>query len=269
MRRTLRAAGCVVALAGTTLAAAPRPARAADPLPPGHWSATWQDEFDGSTLDGSKWTTWSASYSDACRGNKPDHKLEYNLPGNLSVANGRLTITARRQAHTSPGGTSYGWTSGLVATGDSCGHDPSGGAFVKKGDYIQIRTRLPGRIGMWPAFWTWNAGGNEVDVFEYHPDNPGILELTNHTGGGAADYHQTGSDVSAGWHYIGAYLGASSVDWYYDGKLLHSDGRGFDSDGAYLIVDLAVADGHYHDAPPSDVDSAQMLVDSVKVFRNS
>src|SRR5262249_31440709 len=51
MRPTLRAAGCAIALAGA-VAGTPRSARAADPLPPGHWSVTWQDEFDGSTLNG-------------------------------------------------------------------------------------------------------------------------------------------------------------------------------------------------------------------------
>ena len=72
---------------------------AGDPTPPGHWEVRWQDDFDGSSLDKSKWTTWSSSYSDNCRGNKKDHKLEYNLPENVQVENGILKIIARRQQH--------------------------------------------------------------------------------------------------------------------------------------------------------------------------
>jgi beta-glucanase (GH16 family) len=269
---TNRVLGCLAAglgllalLALGTHASASTPA-AADPVPPGDWAVRWQDNFDGQRIDPHKWTTWSASYSEGCRGNKPDHKLEYNLPRNLRVANGTLTIRAERERYTSPGGETYDWTSGLITTGDSCGHDPAGGAFVQQGDYIQVRTKLPGELGMWPAFWTWNAGGNEVDVFEYHPNNRSLLELTNHTPGGGGHYYDTGYDVSAGWHHIGAYLGADKVDWYLDGELMYSDPNGFASDGAYLIVDLAVVDGTYHPAPPAGVDSAVMRVDSVKVF---
>src|SRR5262249_10552248 len=50
------------------------------PLPPGNWTPIWVEDFDGASLDATRWATQSDSYSDQCRGNHPDHKLEYNLP---------------------------------------------------------------------------------------------------------------------------------------------------------------------------------------------
>ena len=245
--------------------------RANDPVPPGRWRITWQDDFDGNTLDRSKWTTYTSSYSDGCRGNLPWYKAEYNLPRNLSVNNGVLTITAKREAYTSPSGARYEWTSGLITTGSSCGHDPAAGARVHQGDYIQVRTKLPGEVGMWPAFWTWQTSdgswSDEVDVFEYHPENRTILEMANHTppdvGGNGYD---AGYDLSGRWHYIGAFLGTDHVDWYLDGRKIYTDPNGFNSQGASLIVDLGVVDGTFHPKPPAEVSSARMYVDSVKVY---
>jgi len=266
LRRTAICASSALALlvaAATVLVAA----HAADPLPPGSWTLHWQDEFSGTSLDTSKWTTWTSAYADECRGNHGDHKLEYNLPQNLVVGNGVLTITAKKQNYTSPSGTPYTWTSGLITTGDSCGHDPAGGVTVRKGDYIQIEAKLPGQMGMWPAFWTWQGPTNEVDVFEYHPDNPTLLELSNHTPGGGDFNYDAGYNLSAGWHYFGAYLGSSTVDYYLDGELIYRDPHPFNSAGAKLIIDLAVSDGTYHAAPTGT--SAQMLVGSAKVFRKA
>src|SRR5262249_49356957 len=142
---------------------------AMDPLPAGNWMLRWEDDFGGASLDSSKWATQSDSYSDQCRGNHPDHKLEYNLPDNLSVGGRILTITARQQNYRSQSGIQYTWTSGLITTGHNCASAPPNGVTVHQGDFVSMRAKLPGALGMWPALWTWS---DEVDVFEYHWDNP-------------------------------------------------------------------------------------------------
>lgn len=232
-----------------------------DPLPPGTWTLKWSDDFDGDALDVTKWATKSDSYWDQCQGNQGDHKLEYNLPKNLAVANGLLTITAQREDFSAPSGIDYSWTSGLVTTGNACGNDPPNGAFVEPGDYLQTRTKLPGDLGMWPALWTWS---DEVDVYEYHPDNPGLLELTNHTGDTDGTYYDAGVDLSQDWHYLGALVGADQITWYLDGAPIFTSPKGFESNGASIIVNLSVVDGEYHPLPQVDV--SKLEVDSVKVF---
>jgi beta-glucanase (GH16 family) len=236
-------------------------ASVAPPLPPGKWTLKWSDDFDGAALDETKWTTQSDSYSDQCRGNHPDHKLEYNLPQNLAVSGGVLSITAKREAHVAPSGISYTWTSGLITTGHGCGDDPPNGGVVVPGDYLQTRARLPGDLGMWPALWTWS---DEVDVFEYHPDNPTLLEVTNHTGEGDGFYYDSGIDLSLEWHYFGALVGADQVVWYLDGQPFFTSPKGFQTDAAAIIVNLSVVDGVYHPVPR--VDESVLEVDSVEVY---
>jgi hypothetical protein len=232
-----------------------------DPLPPGNWTLKWSDDFDGTSLDTTRWATQSDSYWDQCQGNQGDHKLEYNLPKNLAVDGGVLTITAQREDYQAPSGIEYAWTSGLITTGHACGNDPPNGGTVQPGDYLQTRTKLPGDLGMWPALWTW---ADEVDVYEYHPDNPMLLELTNHTGETDGKYYNAGVDLSQDWHYLGALVGADQVVWYLDGQPIFTSPKGFVSDGAAIIVNLSVVDGEYHPLPVVDV--AKLEVDSVKVF---
>jgi hypothetical protein len=232
-----------------------------DPLPPGNWTLKWSDEFDGTSLDTTRWATQSDSYWDQCQGNQGDHKLEYNLPKNLAVENGVLTITAQREDYQAPSGIDYAWTSGLITTGHACGNDPPNGGMVQPGDYLQTRTKLPGDIGMWPALWTWS---DEIDVYEYHPDNPTLLELTNHTGETDGTYYDAGVDLSQGWHWLGAHVGVDQVVWYLDGQPIFTSPKGFVSGGASIIVNLSVVDGEYHPVP--EVDVAKLEVDSVKVF---
>jgi hypothetical protein len=234
---------------------------AGDPLPPGRWAVRWAEDFDGTSLDLSRWSTDSDSYSDQCRGNQPDHKLEYNRPENLAIADGILTITARRERYRAPSGITYSWTSGLITTGQNCAPAPPDGVIVRPGDYLQKRARLPADLGMWPALWTWQ---DEVDVYEFHPDNPTLLELTNHTGETDGTYYDSGRALAGEWHWFGALLGRDAVTWYLDGEEIFRSPRGFESDGAAIIVNLSVVDGEYHPVPV--VDESSLEVDSVKVW---
>jgi hypothetical protein len=57
--------------------------------------------------------------------------------------------------------------------------------------------RPEGARGAWPAIWTWRAGGQEIDVFEYHPD---VLELSNHVNSGCHYHRAPGMGPRAlGW----------------------------------------------------------------------
>ena len=122
------------------------------------WSLVWQDEFDGLTLDGSK---WSVQVGDGCDlgicgwGNA---ELQWYQESNVTVDSGVLRITAREEV---AGGKSY--TSARLRT-------------LGKGDWtyarVEARARLPIGQGMWPAIWMlptdevyggWAASG-EIDI---------------------------------------------------------------------------------------------------------
>lgn len=138
----------------------------------------WSDEFDGSTLDLTKWTP---QIGDGCDisldlcgwGN---NELEYYRAENATVSNGTLKITAKRENF---GNRNY--TSARLRT-------------INKGDWtygrFEARMKLPTGQGMWPAFWmlptdeaygSWPQSG-EMDIMELIGSKPEEVLGTIHYG---------------------------------------------------------------------------------------
>jgi len=122
------------------------------------WNLVWSDEFGQAGLpDASKW-----SY-DVGGGGFGNSELQYYTEArseNASVANGVLSITARKEAFDKNAYTS----ARLVTRG--------------KGDWlygkVEVKAKLPKGRGMWPAIWLlptdWEYGGwpasGELDIME-------------------------------------------------------------------------------------------------------
>ncbi|MEU5894191.1 beta-glucanase [Streptomyces sp. NPDC047461] len=197
----------------------------------------------------------SWAYPDGGPTNRDDNKLDHLT---ADPAYSRLgTFRARRRADGL-------WDTGLLTTEGS-----AEGFMVRTGDRLEATVRLPTRLGAWPAIWTWRDGGNEVDVFEYHPDNPNLLELTNHVRQGQSyvsdDAVRPGAVLD-----LGVTFGRHSVVWTLNGEQVFADGRGVGSGWrAYLIVNLSVCAGRYHPAPEPDVTEMSYEVRSLTVTRPS
>jgi hypothetical protein len=204
----------------------------------------WDEEFNGPINWGQRWvgnTTTSYQYGDH---NPNDNKLDWLDQNDVSVANGVATFTAQPSSHTLENGQ-QAWTTGLLTTEGS-----QEGFQVKTGDYVETRVQLPTQQGAWPALWTWKNGNGEIDSFEYHPDNPNLLELSNHVNA-AHDYYTDANAIKpGGWVTIGTKYGANSVDWYVNGVKVYSDNTGVGANwSAYLILNLSLSAGQYHPAP--------------------
>lgn len=229
-------------------------------------SNVFWDDFAGTSVDTTKWVVNSTSaypYNAWWNGsqlpttapnnggptNTPDHKEDYfnSNSSTVAVSGSNLVLTANDAGFTLSNGKEA-WYTGLITT-----EGVSGGGFqVAKGDYLEAKVLLPSAGGAWPALWTWKSGGNEIDVFEYHPDHPNLLELSNHITNPPAEYYTDATAVAGNtWVTIGALLGATSVDWYVNGTKVYSDGTGVGSawGGAYINVNLSLSDGTYHPAP--------------------
>ncbi|CAN3985099.1 beta-glucanase [Kitasatospora purpeofusca] len=194
--------------------------------------------FDADFTSTSQWIAGrSSAYPRMGPTNRGDHKLDFL---SRAYCPGGLFTAVRRH-----GGDL--WTCNLLTTEGS----PEGFQ-VRTGDVLSARVTLPRELGAWPAIWTWRDGGNEIDVFEYHPDNPDLLEISNHVRGGYRYWHGAEAGIAPGVTFdLRTVFGAYSVDWFVDGTLIHADRRGVGADWhAYLIVNLSVADGAYHDRPP-------------------
>ncbi|MFF5504788.1 beta-glucanase [Streptomyces roseolus] len=196
----------------------------------------------------------SWAYPDGGPVNPLDNKLDHLVDDPDYCRSGVFRATRR------PDGL---WDSGLLTTEGS-----DEGFEVRAGDVLEARVRLPSETGAWPAIWTWRDGGQEVDVFEYHPDNPHLLELSNRVRG-AHRYHRSPAVRPGEWVELRTRFGSRSVVWWVNGTEVFADGRGVGrSWHAYLIVNLSVCAGRYHPAPDPDTDEMSFEVSDLRVFRS-
>jgi beta-glucanase (GH16 family) len=207
--------------------------RGDDPTDPG-WRLVWSDEFDGTELDRSRWDVRHLS-------TMGDGNLELaclmDRPENVRVADGVLTLTARREEvplpcgdrdRRFPDGRSY--TTGFVET--------RGKAEFTYGRF-EVRARLPvthgSSKGLWPAFWMRPAdlAIGEIDVLEgfgsamHEPDVSGaVLHAIHHDYDGTqpmqrrAHLLRSGS-FADGFHDFAVEWGPSSLRWYVDDRLTY------------------------------------------------
>jgi beta-glucanase (GH16 family) len=242
---------------------APREDPDAPPLPVGQadgWELAFSDEFDGASLDPGRWADQSGAEADNGRGNKHNKQLEWNQAANCAVGNGELTMTARREAVTSPSGERYEWTSCLIASTPSYGFQFG---------YVEERAILPRARGFWPALWTWQAPFEnryiETDIYEFYSETRHRLDLTQHSGAGGNCKPALPFDPSDGWHTYGAAIQPDGTTWYVDGvEVCHSPAT---SDGTTNIVsNLAV----FAEVPPAAATTeAAKRVDYVRAWQRN
>ena len=225
---------------------------------PNGWELVFNDEFNGRSLDLSRWTDRSSALADEGRANRGNQQLEWNQAANCNVTSGALQMTAQRQSVTTPTGARYDWTSCLITSAPS---------FSFQYGYIEERAVLPAPQGFWPAFWTWQAPGTdrhvETDVYEFYSDNHRRLYLTQHSGVQGRCEWSPPFDPTTGWHTYGVAILASGTTWYVDGvKVCEVTAT---SDGPTNIVsNLAV----YSEIPPDEgTATAVKQVDYIRAWR--
>ena len=221
---------------------------------PGLWHRVWSDDFSGSSLDASKWSTgWFGS---GVTGPVNTAEIGCYDPAQVAVSGGNLNLTAVAKAQT-VNGKLYPYTSGLVTTM---------GKFAFAYGVLEARIYLPGadaQIANWPAFWANGTGPapatGELDVMEGR--------------GGAATYHfhslagSPGGLVPgdfAGWHTYAADWQPGVVTYYYDGHEVGQITTGITSSPMYLVLNYGV--GATYGGPIST--PATMRIDYVKVWKS-
>jgi hypothetical protein len=209
------------------------------------------------TADFSSPRQWVAgrswAYPDGGPVNPTDNKLDYLVPDPAYSRDGTFRATRRKDGL---------WSTGLLTTEGS-----EDDFQVRAGDVLETRVRLPAEVGAWPAIWTWRDGGQEIDVFEYHPDNPDLLEFSNHVRGGHL-YHHDEAVRPGGPVDLRVEFGARSVVWWLNGTQIFADRRGVGRRWhAHLIVNLSVSAGRYHPRPAAGTKEMSYTVESLVVRR--
>ena len=238
-----------------------------------NWTLVWSDEFDGNGLpDASKW-----SYDEG-GGGWGNGELQYYTTSraeNASVANGVLSITARKETYQSNAYTS----ARLVTRG--------------KGDWlygkVEVKAKLPRGRGMWPAIWMlptdweygdWPASG-EFDIMENVGYDSTCINSNIHT---KAYNHTIGTnkgdkvylaDPWDTWHVYKIEWYADSVSYWVDDTHIFSfanENTGYTTwpfdKRFHLILNIAVG-GSWGGA--NGVDDSRfpqtMQVDYVRVYQ--
>jgi beta-glucanase (GH16 family) len=248
-------------------------------LPKNKWKLVWQDEFSGTHLDTSKWNVLLREHS-------KHTELQYYVPDEVYVENGFLRLRSRVRTF-----GSKQFTSGRLDTKGK--YAPMYGRF-------EIRAKLPGGKGLWPAHWlypqnrNWHmeylmadavAKGNErlipeerpwyseIDIMEFLGHEPNILYGTLHyyTFDGQK---RTSSgkwngpvDYTNDFHIYVLEWEPDSIRWYIDGRLLHATTDGIPHTPHYLILNTAIG-GSWPGNPDSTTVFPQFHdIDYVRVFQ--
>src|SRR5215212_8616808 len=128
LRTLLATAIACVAVGTVTAQAAP---------PPGAWHQVFGDEFSGTSLDGSKWST---CFPNGCYG-PSSGELERYQAANVTESGGYLHLTARHETVTPKRNQTYDYTSGMVSSGGPDGKSAPKFSFTY--GYFEISAQVP------------------------------------------------------------------------------------------------------------------------------
>ena len=218
------------------------------------WEIAWSDEFNGTSLDQSKWSYLIGTGAEYAGDGWGNNELEYYTNGeNAKVSDGILKITARKLTDSEKplyGGKSY--TSTRLWTMDDSSN-PGGEKttkFAKTYGRIEARIKIGSdatdgnSTGLWPAFWmmpsedvygTWAASG-EVDIMEIRGRTPNVMEGNLHFGsqwpnnkssGGAYNPANEAIDYDENFTVMEYHTYAlewlpGEMRWYMDDQLYHT-----------------------------------------------
>ncbi len=177
------------------------------PTPSGKaWTLIWQDEFEGTKLDETKWNRLG------------DWKRRDGFwVKDDAFLSGKGTLLLRTQKD----GGRY-----------TCGAVNTQGKFAHRSGYYVARCQMPGQPGHWPAFWIMGTGvgkvgdegrdGTEIDIVEI-PWRDGKVTFNLHWDGYGKDHQSAGTNttipaLTVGFHDYGLLWLPEEYVFYVDGK---------------------------------------------------
>ena len=235
------------------------------------WTRVFDEPFSSNL---SQWSIWT--------GGAFNSELQHYQGSNLQVANGVLSITARRETVVgattpfNPALSSFDYTSGRI---ESLTH--FSGTQKKPDVRMAARLKLPAGYGMWPAFWSygdpWPTQG-EIDIVEARGQSPyefntaywygrrsGVNQVQN-----SAVTIQTGTSLTDCWHVYEVIWGKDNLTYLLDGQVVDVKSGGFVSSmfrkQQRVTLNLAVGGSFFPNLNPSLIQPGVLQVDWVKVF---
>lgn len=129
----------------------------------GEWTKTFEDNFDGSSVDLTKWNIYGPNFWD---------KRTHFSKDNAIVKDGALTLRVERKTgrhNDSPDGKETDYATGFADTY---------GKWVQRYGYFEARVKLPTAPCLWPAFWLMPDRGLEAgEQWKRQATQPGGMEF--------------------------------------------------------------------------------------------
>jgi autotransporter-associated beta strand protein len=236
--------------------------------PPVGYYLVWADEFNGSSLDTTRWNYWLAG----------PRRDAVNVSSAVSVGGGNLTITTY-----TTNGTHY---TGMIATDNK---------FRTKFGYWEASIDWNDAPGMWSAYWMQSptmgadisapvTSGCEIDIQEHRSIDSGGNNIANQVqanihwnGYGASHQSQgsgnQGSGLNTGFHTYGFKWTSSSYDFTIDGVSKWAGGSSPVSRSTeWMILSSEVEDGSWAGSIPVGgygnllTSTTKMAVDYVRYY---
>ena len=276
--------------------------------PPGNstdWVLTFNDEFNGASLDLTKWSTKYAF--DTGHGDRSNNdEQEWYVDDAHTVGSGVLTITTKREClannrlenYPPYNCVTYPYTSGIISSQDS---------FAQKYGYFEVRMKIPAGQGFWPAFWLlaqpsplpastpWPNSAvfwpPEIDVMENKGSDLSVIYMTNHYsayypipgneennwawGGIHGDNTQGDTaDYSQDFHTYGVDWEPDQIVWYVDGieryrTTQHVPPGSLIPGKMYVLANLAVGGAFPGSPDVSTVFPNTLQIDYVRIYQRT
>ncbi len=229
----------------------------------------WSDEFNGNSIDTSKWGYEIGTGSNGWGNNEQQYYT--NRTDNAYVSGGALHIRAKRESY---GGRNY--TSARLNTN---------GKFTFTYGYVEARLALPSNQGIWPAFWMlganigsvgWPSCG-EIDIMEAINAENKTYGTCHWNANGHAEYGKPTSNFDiTQYHTYGLQWDNQYIRFFVDGNKFYemyiANNTG-DTDEFhrpfYLLLNVAVG-GNWPGFSINDSAFPQeMKVDYVRVYQEN
>ncbi len=257
-------------------------------LPPGKkWKLVWHDEFDGDTLDRTKWD-FRLHLMQQRHTTYTDEGARLDGKGNLEL----FLIEKDGQYYSSHLQTGSNF---LDRPGDTCCFEKGKivwpiakiqqPKFMHGFGYYEIRCKLQKQPGWWSAFWlqspcigaTLNPeeSGVEVDIMEnFTRDN--VVSSCNHWNGYGLDHQNsepsimTVDDTPDGYHVFGLEWRKDAYIYYVDGKETNRVTGPVSQREQFILISTECLGYRAGDKPSEELKKAVLpdafVVDYVRVF---
>lgn len=237
----------------------------------GDKTLVWNEEFNGTSLDSSKWS-YEIGQGNWGWGNN-EQQYYTNRSDNLEVSNGSLKIIAKKENY-----ERAKYTSARIITR---------GKYSFKYGYIEARLAAPSLNGIWPAFWmlgdTFTTKGwpycGEIDLMEAINNNNTVYSTLHwNQGSTSGDYKPIDRgdhciiDDRTNFHIYGYEWDSESFKAYVDNRLffhiVFKDDAGKDcfKEKFYFLLNVAVG-GEWPGYNIGNTFPQYMSVDYIRVYQ--